>query len=72
MKGAAVQTLDDMLGRNLLTPLQHREIRAWISQARSPEAIARMPPHLWRTLELASVLMNVDTDFTQAPAWSQG
>ncbi len=71
-KGADVQTLDDMLSRKLLTPRQHHEIRAWIAQAGTPEAITRMPPRLWRTLELASVLMNVDADLTQAPAWSVG
>ena len=59
-----MQTLDVMLSLNLLTPLQHREIRAWTARARTPEKIMEMPPHLWRALELASVLM----DFHGEPA----
>jgi hypothetical protein len=65
-----VQTLDDMLQRHLLTADQHGQIRAWIAQARTPEAIRRMPEPLWRSLELASVLMNVDADLTQPPLLS--
>jgi hypothetical protein len=57
-----MQTLDVMLSLNLLTPLQHREIRAWTARARTPEKIMEMPPHLWRALELASVLMGFDGD----------
>lgn len=60
-----MQTLNEMLSRNLLTPDQHHHIRAWIAQARTPQAILDMPPHLWRTLSLASVLMGVDADITQ-------
>jgi hypothetical protein len=30
-----------------------------------------MPAPLWRTLELASVLMDVDADLTQPPAWAE-
>jgi hypothetical protein len=62
-----MQTLDDMLNLKLLTADQHAEIGAWIAQARTPEAIMAMPPALWRTLELASVLMSFDADVLQAP-----
>jgi len=67
-----MQTLDEMLSRRLLTQAQHHEIGAWIARARTPEAILRMPAPLWRTLELASVLMNVDADLTQPPLMSEG
>jgi hypothetical protein len=30
-----------------------------------------MPPHLWKAFELASVLMNVDADLTQASLLSE-
>ena len=63
-----MQTLDEMLNRKLLTPRQHAEIQAWIATTSTPDEIRRMPPALWRTLELASVLMNVDADLTQPPA----
>jgi hypothetical protein len=62
-----VQTLDDMRSLHLLTPDQHAEIGAWIAQARTPEAILQMPAHLWRALELASVLMGVDGDLSRPP-----
>ena len=62
-----MQTLDDMLKLNLLTADQHAEIRAWVAHARTPEAIMKMPPALWRALELASVLMGFDADVSQAP-----
>ena len=62
-----MQTLDEMLSRNLLTPAQHADIGAWIAQAKTPEGILQMPPTLWRTLELASVLMDVDADLMQPP-----
>ena len=65
-----MQTLDDMLSRSLLTPDQHAEIGAWIRQARTPEAIQQMPAPLWRSLALASLLMNVDADLTQPPLLS--
>jgi hypothetical protein len=64
-----MQTLDEMLTRRLLTPDQHAEIAAWVAQARTPEAILQMPPALWRTLELASVLLGFDADVTQPPPW---
>lgn len=66
-----MQTLDEMLSRQLLNATQHREIAAWIAHAKTPEGIRRMPPHLWRTLELASVLMNVDADLMQPPLLSE-
>ncbi len=65
-----VQTLDEMRDRGLLTVAQHAEIGAWVSQARTPEAILAMPEALWRTLELASVLMDVDADLRRAPLLS--
>jgi hypothetical protein len=70
--GENLQTLDEMLERKLLTPAQHGEIAAWITQARTPEAIREMPAALWRTLELASVLMNVDADLMLPPALEAG
>jgi DNA-binding GntR family transcriptional regulator len=67
-----METLDDMRRRHLLTPEQHAEIGAWVAGGRTPEAIMAMPAHLWRTLALASVLMNVDADLTQPPALGGG
>ena len=64
-----VRTIDEMLTRRLLTPAQHHEIRAWISAARTPEGILEMPVSLWRSLELASVLMGVDADLTLPPCF---
>lgn len=64
-----MRTIDEMLTRRLLTPAQHHEIRAWISTARTPEAIMHMPAGLWRSLELASVLMGVDADLSQPPCF---
>ncbi len=66
-RGQAVKTIDEMLSLHLLTPAQHAEIGAWVARERTPEAIMRMPPPLWRALELASLLMNFDADVTQAP-----
>ncbi|MCU7374632.1 hypothetical protein PEC18_28260 [Paucibacter sp. O1-1] len=57
-----MQTLDEMLTLKLLTPDQHDEIRAWARRAKTPEKIMQMPPHLWRALEEASVLMDFDAD----------
>jgi hypothetical protein len=56
--------LDEMLSLQLLTPDQHSEICAWNRSARSPERIMQMPAHLWRALEIASVLMEFDADVT--------
>ena len=67
-----MQTLDEMLSRRLLTPAQHAEIGGWIARLRTPDAIQQMPPALWRTLALASVLMNVDADLLQPPPWLDG
>jgi hypothetical protein len=62
-----MQTLDDMLGRRLLSREQHSEIRSWIAQAKTPDAIMEMPPRLWRALALASMLMGFDAEVTQDP-----
>jgi hypothetical protein len=59
-----MHTLDEMLSLHLLSPDQHAEIRAWVHHARTPERIQQMPPHLWRALELASVLMDFDADLS--------
>lgn len=53
-------TLDQMLSLQLLTADQHAEICAWNRHARTPERILQMPPHLWRALEIASVLMDFE------------
>ena len=66
-----MQTLDEILSRSLLSPDQHTDIAAWIAHAKTPEAIRRMPAPLWRALELASVLMNVDADLSQPPPLSE-
>ena len=62
-----MKTLDEMLSLNLLSTVQHAQIAAWIAQARTPERIMRMPGPLWRSLELASVLLNIDADLMQPP-----
>ena len=62
-----MKTLDEMLSLNLLTAVQHAEIAAWIAHARTPERIMEMPVALWRSLELASVLLNVDADLLHPP-----
>ena len=67
MRRTTVKTLDEMLSLNLLSAVQHAEIAAWIAQARTPEGIMRMPAPLWRSLEVASVLLNVDADLLQPP-----
>jgi len=64
-----MKTLDEMLSRRLLSRDQHAELAMWIADARTPEAIMQMPAPLWRALELASVLMNVDADLLQPPAF---
>ncbi|MBH2015538.1 MAG: hypothetical protein I8H88_03555 [Burkholderiales bacterium] len=55
-----MQTLDEMLSLNLLTTDQHHEIGAWVRQARTPDRILQMPPHLWAVLEQASLLMDFE------------
>ena len=62
-----MQTLDEMHSLHLLTSEQHAEIGAWIAAGKTPQAIMAMPPHLWRALELASVLMNFHADLDQPP-----
>ena len=62
-----MQTLDEMQSRHLLSPDQHAQIADWISEHRTPEGILQMPPHLWKALALASVLMDLDADLTQPP-----
>jgi hypothetical protein len=62
-----MQTLDEMLSRKLLTPQQHAQIGAWIAKAAGVQEILEMPAPLWRTLELASVLMDVDADLQRPP-----
>ena len=62
-----MKTLNEMLSLNLLSAAQHGDIAAWIAQARTPERILQMPAPLWRSLELASVLLNVDADLLQPP-----
>jgi len=67
-----MQTLDDMRSLRLLSTDQHAQIGAWIAAARTPEAIMQMPAHLWRALELASVLMGFDRDLAQPPPMQSG
>ena len=55
-----MQLLDEMLALNLLTPEQHVEIGAWVSHSKTPDKIMQMPIHLWRALEMASMLMDFD------------
>ncbi len=61
-----MQTLDEMLAKHLLTPEQHHDISAWTRWAKTPEGILNMPPHLWRALELASVLVDFDGEASSA------
>ena len=63
-RSAVVKTIDEMLTLELLTQAQHREISAWIARARTPEAIMAT---LWRALERASLVMNIDADLTRTP-----
>ena len=53
-----MQLLDEMLALNLLTPEQHFEIGAWVTRTKTPDKIMQMPAHLWRALEMASLLMD--------------
>jgi hypothetical protein len=66
-----VNTLDEMLSLDLLSAQQHREIAAWLRASRTPEAILAMPPHLWRAIESASVVMNIDADLIRPPLLSE-
>ena len=67
--GNQVKTIDEMLSLHLLSSEQHAQISAWIADLRTPEAILQMPAHLWRALELASVLINFDADVTRTPTF---
>ncbi len=60
-----MQLLDEMLALNLLTPDQHLEIGAWVRRSKTPDKIMQMPAHLWKALEIASLLMEFDADVTQ-------
>jgi hypothetical protein len=62
-----VKIIDEMLSLDLLSAHQHREIACWVRTAGTPEAIMAMPPHLWRAIERASVVMNIDADLTRPP-----
>lgn len=63
-----MKTIDEMLHLALLTPDQHRQISAWISQANSPEEILKMPSALWKAIERASEVMGIDNDLLRPPA----
>lgn len=62
-----MKIIDEMLSLDLLSAEQHREIAARVRRARTPEAILAMPPHLWRALESASLVMNIDADLSRPP-----
>jgi hypothetical protein len=62
-----VKTIDEMLSLDLLSTQQHREIACWLRASRTPEAIMSMPPQLWRAIESASLVMNIDADLIRAP-----
>lgn len=67
-----MKTLDEMLTRRLLSHDQHAQIGAWVAAARTPERILQMPEPLWRSLELASVLMDLDADLLREPSLDEG
>lgn len=67
-----MKTIDEMLHLALLTPEQHRQIGAWITQADSPEAILNMPAALWQAVERASEVMGIDQDLMRPPAMDAG
>jgi hypothetical protein len=62
-----VKIIDEMLHLDLLSAQQHHEIAHWVQTARTPEAILAMPPHLWRAIEAASLIMNLDADLSRPP-----
>ena len=64
-----MKTIDEMLHLDLLTPDEHDAIAAWIARAKSPDGILAMPEALWRALEKASAVMNIDGDLTRPPVW---
>lgn len=59
-----MQLLDEMLALNLLTPDQYIEIGTWVRRSKTPDKIMQMPAHLWAALEMASVLMEFEGEFT--------
>ena len=65
-----VKIIDEMLSLDLLSPQQHHEIACWLDASRTPEAIMAMPPPLWRALEAASLVMNIDADLIRPPLLS--
>ena len=60
-----MKTIDEMLSLGLLTQDQHAQIGDWVVRSKTLDAIMQMPAPLWRTLELASVLMDFDADLMQ-------
>ena len=67
-----MKIIDEMLHLELLTPEQHRQIEAWITQAESPESILKMPAALWEAVEHASAVMGIDEDLMRPPALDAG
>jgi hypothetical protein len=65
-----VKIIDEMLSLDLLSTQQHREIACWLHASRTPEAIMAMPPPLWRAIESASLVMNIDADLIRPPLLS--
>jgi hypothetical protein len=65
---ANMKTIDEMLHLALLTPDEHQQISRWIAQADSPDEILKMPPLLWRAVERASAVMEIDEDLMRPPA----
>jgi hypothetical protein len=64
----SMRLIDEMLQLKLLTRHEHDEISAWMGHNIDPDVILAMPVHLWRAVERASVVMNVDADLTRPPA----
>lgn len=67
-----MRTIDEMLHLELLSQAEHHQIAAWIADSTSPDAILAMPQALWRALERASEVMNIDADLLRVPAWQAG
>lgn len=63
-----MKTIDEMLHLDLLTPLQHAQIHAWIAQSATPAEILQMPKGLWAALEQAGQAMGVHDDLQRPPA----
>jgi hypothetical protein len=62
-----VKIIDEMLSLDLLSTEQHAEIASWLRCSTTPEEILAMPPHLWRAVESASMVMNIDADLVRPP-----